>query len=75
MLDSSEGFWRGTTKPLRIASVGFFVAVVGAGLGFAVSDGEPTTLFLIAYGVTACGIAIGGIGVLWGMTNVFRGKR
>jgi hypothetical protein len=75
MLDSSEGFWRGTTKPLRITSVGFVVAVVGAGLGLAVNNGQPTTLFLFAYGVTACGIAIGGIGVVWGMANVFRGKR
>jgi hypothetical protein len=75
MLDSSEGFWRGTTKPLRIAFVGFVVAAVGAGLGFAVSNGQPTPLFVFAYVVTACGIAIGSIGVVWGMTQIFRGKQ
>lgn len=75
MLDSSEGFWRGTTKPLRIACVGGVVAAVGAGLGFAVSADQPTPLFLFAFGITVCGIAIGGIGVAWGMLSVFRGKQ
>lgn len=72
MLDSFEGFWRGTTKPLRIASVGFAVAAVGAVLGFAVSTGQPTLLFLFAFGVTACGVVIGGIGVVWGMVLFFQ---
>ncbi|HEX5337745.1 MAG TPA: hypothetical protein VFW53_04840 [Gallionella sp.] len=74
MLDSSESFWSGTTKQLRISSVGFAVAAIGAGLGFAVSTGQPTPLLLFAYGVTACGVAIGGIGVVWGMMLFFRGK-
>jgi hypothetical protein len=74
MLDSSEGFWRGTTKPLRIASVGFAVAAIGAGLGFAFITDEPTPLFLFAYGVTVCGIVIGGFGVALGIVSVFRGK-
>jgi uncharacterized membrane protein len=75
VLDSSEGFWRGTTKQLRIASVGFAVAAGGAALGFAVSTGQPTPLFLFAYGITACGIAIGFFGIAWGMALFFRGKQ
>jgi hypothetical protein len=72
VLDSSKGFWRGTTKQLRIACLGFAVAAVGAALGFAVSTGEPTPVFLFAYGVVAVGIGIGFFGVMWGIVLFFR---
>jgi hypothetical protein len=75
VLDSSEGFWRGTTKQLRVAFLGFAIAAAGAALGFAVSTGAPTPQFFFAYAVTACGIAVGFFGIAWGFVHTLRQAR
>ncbi|WP_431103592.1 hypothetical protein [Roseateles noduli] len=72
MSKPSNGFFAGTTPPLRLGCLGFLIAAMGAALGFAVDYGPGNPLAYVAFTVVATGVAIGFIAIAWGWIDVLR---
>ena len=58
-----KNFYKGTTRPIRMAFRGFLIAAVGVLIGFAGWSIKP--IAYTAYGITAIGVLIGGAAILW----------
>jgi len=67
-----ESFLRGTDKGLRIAALGFFIGVVGVGLGALSASVGVRWLGICAWLIVLAGWVIGAYGVLRGWMMMFR---
>jgi hypothetical protein len=67
-----DRFFAGSPKPLRLASLGFGVAALGAASGFSIDYKPRNPLAYMAVGIVLLGIAIVFIAIGWGRYDFFR---
>jgi hypothetical protein len=65
MTDSLIGFFRGTSRGLRIGSVGFAVIVAGAVVAVVGTVTDRTWLHYAAFAVACVGILVGFVGIVY----------
>jgi hypothetical protein len=70
-----DRFFAGTSKPLRLAFLGFVVGLCGVALGFSIDYGPHNPLSFIAFGIGILGWLIGMTGIAWGWYTIFRRPR
>lgn len=65
-------FLAGTSRPLQLASVAFCIAGLGVALGFLGFTLQQRLVGLIAFGITAAGVVLGGAAIVWGWIDFLR---
>lgn len=66
------GFLDNTTPPLRLAALGFAIALLGALMAFSIEYGPDNSLSYLAFGLGAVGVSLGFLGIAWGWMSAFR---
>ena len=59
-------------SPTRAAFSGFVIALLGAAIAFTGQYLEQRWMLWVAFFVAVCGIAIGGVGIAWGVVTMPR---
>ena len=67
-----NGFFRGTSPPLRLGCLAFLIAALGAALGFSIDYKPGNPLAYVAFFIVATGVVIGFFSVAWGWVYAIR---
>jgi hypothetical protein len=67
-----DRFFRGSSKPLRLFSLGFTVALIGVALAFSIDYKPGNPLAYVAFATVVLGWTIGFIAVAWGWYAFFK---
>lgn len=75
MTDPAIGFFRGTSRGLRIGSVGFAITAVGAVVAVVGTLTDRSWLHWAAFAVAGIGILVGFVGILYHTVEFFARMR
>ena len=68
-------FFAGTTKPMRVALLGFVVGLCGVALAFSIDYGPANRLSWLAFGIGILGWVITMAGIAWDWYTMGRRRR
>jgi hypothetical protein len=75
MTDPATGFFRGTSRGVRIGSVGFAITAAGAVIAVVGTLTDRSSLHWAALAVACVGILIGFVGILYHTVEFFARMR